>query len=71
MISFLLFILQPIGKGFRVLVYSVNAKGRGEPHRIDELVIRQSEKYAGIIAHTIITIILSFDFSSSIVILNH
>ncbi|XP_021946674.2 uncharacterized protein LOC110844711 isoform X2 [Folsomia candida] len=46
--SFHLGNLTPIGKGFRVLVYSVNAKGRGEPHRIDELVIRQSEKYAAV-----------------------
>lgn len=45
--SFHLGNLTPIGKGFRVLVYPVNAKGRGEPYRIEELVIRQSEKYAG------------------------
>ncbi|CAG7817812.1 unnamed protein product, partial [Allacma fusca] len=38
--------LTPIGTGFRVLVYSVNPKGRSEPFRIDDLIVRQSEKSA-------------------------
>lgn len=45
--SFHLSNLTPIGTGFRVLLYSVNAKGSSDPYRIDDLIVRQSEKYAG------------------------
>lgn len=51
--------LTPIGTGFRVLVYSVNGKGRSEPFRIDDLVIRQSEKYAGWVSWLFDIILLS------------
>ena len=45
--SFHLGNLSPTGTGFRVYVYAVNRKGRSEPYRLDELIVRQSEKYAG------------------------
>ncbi|CAL8090167.1 unnamed protein product [Orchesella dallaii] len=44
--SFHLGNLTPSGTGFRALIYSVNAKGRSEPYRIDELVAKQTEKMA-------------------------
>lgn len=46
--SFHLGNLTPSGTGFRALIYSVNAKGRSEPYRIDELVAKQTEKMAGL-----------------------
>lgn len=47
--SFHLGNLTPSGTGFRALIYSVNAKGRSEPYRIDELVPKPTEKAAGML----------------------
>ena len=44
--SFHLGNLSP-SNGFKVILYSVNAKGRSEPFHIHNLVLRQSQKFKG------------------------